>query len=169
MTTGRINQITSLAGDPRGPGRPEAGDDPPGRPNPRRGRISLNGWGARRRPTGVASPAYRGDTSGHPIAPSRLLSAGPHAEIPTTARTGRDGLRHTALGRGARPPRDAGERRITQGGFPRDATKGWVCWPAAKSPQASALPGIQRSRASEAATTDPAGKARCDVNPHPRC
>ncbi|KAI2785604.1 hypothetical protein POX_u09935 [Penicillium oxalicum] len=146
MTTGRINQITSLAGDPRGPGRPEAGDDPPGRPNPRRGRISLNGWGARRRPTGVASPGVPGDTSGHPIAPSRLLSAGPHAEIPTTARTGRDGLRHTALGRGARPPRDAGERRITQGGFPRDATKGWVCWPAAKSPQASALPGIQRSQ-----------------------
>jgi hypothetical protein len=35
---------------------------------------------------------------------------------------------------------------MTQGGFPRVTTKGRVCWPAAKSPQASALPGIQGSQ-----------------------
>ncbi|KAJ5465350.1 uncharacterized protein N7458_001036 [Penicillium daleae] len=35
---------------------------------------------------------------------------------------------------------------MAQGGFPRDTTKGRVCWPAAKSPQASALPGIQGSQ-----------------------
>ncbi|KAI2785605.1 hypothetical protein POX_u09936 [Penicillium oxalicum] len=128
MTTGRINQITSLAGDPRGPGRPEAGDDPPGRPNPRRGRISLNGWGHEGARPAWHPPAYRGDTSGHPIAPSRLLSAGPHAEIPTTARTGRDGLRHTALGRGARPPPTPANgvlrRAASPGMLPKDGSAG---------------------------------------------
>lgn len=47
---------------------------------------------------------------------------------------------------GPDPRATAGERRLAQGGFPRDTTKGRVCWPAAKSPQASALPGIQGSQ-----------------------
>jgi|tagenome__1003787_1003787.scaffolds.fasta_scaffold19764810_1 hypothetical protein len=109
MTTGRINQITSLLGGPRPAGEPARR----GGPRPRRGRVSLNGRGARGARPARPPPAYRGGASGHQIAPSRLLSAGPHAEIPATARTGRDGLRHTALGRGARPPRD--RRRTAYG------------------------------------------------------
>ena len=113
MTTGRINQITSLAG--RSPG-PQAKPTRPGGPTPPKGQSLVKRKGRTGRPAAAMPPAYRGDTNGHLIAPTKLLGTGPHADIPTTARTGGDGLRHTALGRGARPPRD---RRRTASGAGR--------------------------------------------------
>jgi hypothetical protein len=40
-------------------------------------------------PAAVAPPAYRGDTSDHPFAPTKPLSAGPHAGIPPGRPRGR--------------------------------------------------------------------------------
>jgi len=114
MTTGRINQITSLLGGPRPAGEPARR----GGPTPPEGQSFVKRKGRTGRPTGATPPAYPEGASGHQIAPSKLLSAGPHAEIPATARTGRDGLRHTALGRGARPPRDRRRTAFGAGRLP---------------------------------------------------
>ena len=74
------------------------------------------------------------------------------------------GIRPSEGGPG--PRATAGERRMAQGGFPRDTTKGWVCWPAAKSPQASALPGIQGSQGFRGHGRPPRGTVR-GVSPPP--
>ena len=74
------------------------------------------------------------------------------------------GIRPSEGGPG--PRATAGERRLAQGGFPRDTTKGRVCWPAAKSPQASALPGIQGSQGFRGHGRPPRGTVR-GVSPPP--
>jgi hypothetical protein len=61
----------------------------------------------------------------------------------------------------------ADERRMAQGGFPRVTTKGRVCWPAAKSPQASALPGIQGSQGFRGYGRAPRRECDRGVNPTP--
>jgi hypothetical protein len=99
----------------------------------------------------------RGDVDDHPIAPTKPLSAGPHAGIPPGHPLGRG--RAAAYGprvEGPDPVDDAGERRIPRGGSPQES---WCqVWPAAIRPQTPAVPGTKRPpgfrRHSDAPTSD---------------
>ena len=143
MTTGRINQVSNVARHLGG--QPASRRAVPSAWTPE-GAVRSTRKERTRRSTAAAPPAYRGDTSDYPIAPTKPLSTGPHAG-PTRRPCGR--WLAAAYGprvEGPDPVDNADERRIPRGGFPRVTTKGRVCWPAAKSPQASALPGIQGSQ-----------------------
>jgi len=137
MTTGRINQITHL----RAPGilPKEAARAH----SPRRGRSLLNGRDARSVRPQRHPGRTRGDVDDHPIAPTKPLSAGPHAGIPPGHPFGRG--RAAAYGprvEGPDPVDDAGERRIPRGGSPQES---WCqVWPAAIRPQTPAVPGTKR-------------------------
>ncbi|KAJ5112859.1 hypothetical protein N7532_000904 [Penicillium argentinense] len=106
MTTGRINQITRSSGTCRGPRAAEADPGPRQGPPPEGGlECRYHGRGAR-----GARPARHprrtgGDAGGHPIAPTKPLSAGPHAGVPARSPWRAGGwLRHTALGWRVRTP-----------------------------------------------------------------
>ncbi|KAJ6136675.1 hypothetical protein N7512_001835 [Penicillium capsulatum] len=118
MTTGRINQITRVRrGAARGARGP--GESPPS--TPRRGQSAYRRLGrAERRPP--RPPRRTGDgAGGHPIAPTKPLSAGPHADGPSPPlwqAGGRASLRHTALGRRVRTPRSRRRTAATAGRLP---------------------------------------------------
>jgi hypothetical protein len=89
-------------------------------------------------------PRRTGDgVDDHPIAPTKPLSAGPHAGI----QPGHPFGRRLAAAYGPRvegpdPVDDAGERRIPRGGSPQES---WCqVWPAAIRPQTPAVPGTKR-------------------------
>ncbi|KAJ5223214.1 hypothetical protein N7469_009454 [Penicillium citrinum] len=102
-----------------------------------------HGWGAR-----GARPARRprrtgDDTGGHPIAPTKPLSAGPHAGVPAwppgRAEAG-CGIRPSGGGSGPR-----GRRRRTADPTGRLPPGIWCqAWPAAIHPQTPSVPGAQR-------------------------
>ena len=121
MTTGRINQITRSSGTPesrrsRERRRPQHLSPPKG--------VECDdlGRGAR----GARPPRHPRRTGGtlddHPIAPTKPLSAGPHAGVPTgppwRAVAG-CGIRPSGGGSG--PRGHAGERRIPRGGSPQES------------------------------------------------
>ncbi|KAJ5171609.1 hypothetical protein N7492_004202 [Penicillium capsulatum] len=143
MTTGRINQITRVR---RGAaaGREAPGSRPPSTPGGVR--VHIVGWGARSaRPP--RPPRRTGDgAGGHPIAPTKPLSAGPHADGPSPplwqAGVGRPcGIRPSGGGSG--PHGHAGERRLPRGGSLRESR--CQAWPAAIRPQTPSAPGTSRS------------------------
>jgi hypothetical protein len=105
MTTGRINQITHLEGTRHSPGGGRRGPQPP------EGQKFVKRKGRTERPAGAGTPAYRGDATDHPIAPTEPLSAGPHAGTPAgpPSRAGAGcGIRPSGGGSGPR-----GQRRRT--------------------------------------------------------
>jgi hypothetical protein len=136
MTTGRINQITHLEGTRHPPGGGRPGPQPP------KGQKFVKRKGRTERPAAAATPAYRGAVDDHPIAPTKPLSAGPHAGIQPGHPLGR-GLA-AAYGprvEGPDPVDNAGERRIPRGGSPQES---WCqVWPAAIRPQTPAVPGTK--------------------------
>jgi hypothetical protein len=137
MTTGRINQITHLQGTRRLPREAARAH------SPRRGRSSLNGRDARSVRPQRLPRRTRGDVDDHPIAPTKPLSAGPHAGIQPGRPLGR-GLA-AAYGprvEGPDPVDNAGERRIPRGGSPQESK--CQVWPAAIRPQTPAVPGTKR-------------------------
>ena len=135
MTTGRINQISHL----RAPLLPP--EESTRAHSPRRGRSLIHGRDARGARPHRLPRRTRGDVDDHPIAPTKPLSAGPHAGIQPGRPFGGGGwLRHTALGwEGPDPVDNAGGRRIPRGGSLQESK--CQVWPAAIRPQTPAVPG----------------------------
>src|SRR3954464_7699119 len=109
MTTGRINQVSNVAR--RLGGQPASRRAVPSAWTPE-GAVRSTRKERTRRSTAAAPPAYRGDTSDYPIAPTKPLSTGPHAG-PTRRPCGR--WLAAAYGprvEGPDPVDNADERRI---------------------------------------------------------
>ena len=119
MTTGRINQITSLLGDPRPAGEPARR----GGPTPPEGQSFVKRKGRTGRPTGATAPGVPGG----PHAAIQLPPLSPSAPVRTqvTHRPPGGGvwaLRHTVLGwRVQYPAGHAGEQRMPRGGSPQES------------------------------------------------
>jgi hypothetical protein len=144
MTTGRINQITRSSGTPGGTRAAEAARGPGAHPpeggkkvDIRKGRPKVPGRRDRPRRTG-------GATRGHPIAPTKPLSAGPHAGHPPAAR-GR-GLGAAAYGPRVEGPIPRGPRWRTADAAGRFPPGIWFqVWRAANRPQTPSVPGPARA------------------------
>ena len=132
---------------------------------PRGVECIIKGWGAR-----GARPARHprrtgGDTGGHPIAPTKPLSAGPLAGVPARSpgRAGAGcGIRPSGGGSGPR-----GQRRRTADPTGRLPPGIWFqAWPAAIRPQTPAVPeakgppGFRRHRGTHAGRTPRAAPKR---------
>lgn len=136
MTTGRINQVATWPGDLGG--QPASRRAVPGTWTPE-GVVRSTRKERTRRSTAAAPPAYRGDTSDYPIAPTKPLSTGPHAG-PTRRPCGR--WLAAAYGprvEGPDPVDNADERRIPRGGSLQESE--FQVWSATIDPQTPAVPG----------------------------
>ena len=143
MTTGRINQITRIAAE-----SPPEADAPKALPTspPRRRTECISGRDARSaRPP--RQPRLTGkDANGHPIAPTKPLRTGPHADRPSPSLRQAGGwaaLRHTALGRRDRTPWSRRRTAATLGAAP-SRNLSFQAWPAAIRPQIPSAPGATR-------------------------
>ena len=111
---------------------------------PRRGEECRYQEGAHKAPGRRGAPGVPGTTrGGHPIAPTKPLSAGPHAGVPAwppgRAEAG-CGIRPSGGGSGPR-----GRRRRTADPTGRLPPGIWCqAWPAAIHPQTPSVPGAQR-------------------------
>ena len=118
MTTGRINQITRIAAEsPPGADAPKALPTSP----PRRRTECISGRDARSaRPP--RQPRLTGkDANGHPIAPTKPLRTGPHADRPSPSLRQAGGLGCPA----AYGPREEGPDPVVtpaNGGYPRSGS-----------------------------------------------
>ena len=111
---------------------------------PRRGEECRYQEGAHKAPGRRGAPGVPGTTrGGHPIAPTKPLSAGPHAGVPAwpPERAGAGcGIRPSGGGSGPR-----GQRRRTADPTGRLPPGIWFqAWPAAIRPQTPAVPGAKR-------------------------
>ncbi|KAJ5598929.1 hypothetical protein N7510_011879 [Penicillium lagena] len=93
-------------------------------------------------PAAAAPPAYRGDTSDHPFAPTKPLSAGPHAEIPS----GRPHGRWQAAAYGPRVEGPDSVDTPTNGGSHGTPTVPGTNRPPGFSHYSAYVPGRQRRR-----------------------
>jgi hypothetical protein len=112
-------------------------------PRPPKGQSVKSGRGARSARPQRPSRRTGGDTDDHPIAPTKPLSAGPHAGVPAgppgRAEAG-CGIRPSGGGSGPR-----GQRRRTADPTRRLPPGIWYqVWPAAIRPQTPAVPGTKR-------------------------
>lgn len=112
-------------------------------PRPPKGQSVKSGRGARSARPQRLPRRTRGDVDDHPIAPTKPLSASPHAVIQPGRPCGR-GLAAACGPRveGPDPVDNAGERRIPRGGSLQESK--FQVWPAAIRPQTPAVPGTKR-------------------------
>jgi hypothetical protein len=112
-------------------------------PRPPKGQSVKSGRGARSARPQRPSRRTGGDTDDHPIAPTKPLSASPHAVI----QPGRPSGRRLAAAYGPRvegpdPVDNADEQRIPRGGSLQESK--FQVWPTAIRPQTPAVPGTKR-------------------------
>lgn len=154
MTTGRINQIARCGADPGARAR-RSGRGSRGPNTPRGGKECVSGRGARGARSRRRPWRTRGDADDHPIAPTKPLSAGPHAGVPAgpPGRAGAGcGIRPS--GGGAGPHGRRRRTAVPAGRLPPGISVAGVASghpstdPGGAGDQAA--PGLQRSRHSAA-------------------